>query len=155
MANFYRFIKNVKGGLCLTIPSYDSSVAERVFDIPYNQQEVRVPRTYALGIFVNPTLQRMYEEGYFSVEPRKEFEADVAELNSTPASQKVKVVEDGVIVEALKRGNRVKIKEILSQGVVNKDNVITLARENVSDISLSMLEFLEKLLGVELTVDGE
>ena len=154
MANSYEIIKNTKGGLTLTIPSYDSSVGDRVFDIPYNQKSVRVPRVYALGIFVNPTLQRMYEQGYFSVEPRKEFEADVAELNAS-TERPVKVVDDSTIVEALKRGNRVKIKEIMSQGVVNKDKVIILARENIGDISMSMIEFLEKLLGVELKVDGE
>ena len=154
MASFYEIIRNKKGGLTLTIPSYDSSVNERVFEIAYNQKSVRVPRVYALGIFVDPTLQRMYEEGYFSVEPRKEFEAEVATLNSSTSSP-VKVIEDNVIIQAMRQGNRVKIKEIMSQGVVNKDKVIVLARENISDISHSMIEFLEKMLGVELVIDGE
>ena len=56
---------------------------------------------------------------------------------------------------ALTKGDRVKIKNIIASGDVNKQKVISLARENIGTISTSMVRDIEKILSVELTIENE
>ena len=151
--NFYDIIKNCKGTLSLRLPSFDMTAPERLVTIPYNAKQIRVPRTFALGIFTNPVLERMYKSGKFRVVPEAQFEAEVAEL-FYPVEDKVKVVPETEIVKMLKQGNRMGVKKLLEEESANRDNVIIIARENIGDIPVSMIKDLEKMLGVELQVEN-
>ena len=152
--SFYEIVKLCKGGLTLNMPAFDASTQNRVVSIDWNVQKIRVPRQYALGIFVDGTLQKMYENGYFTVEPAAVFQKEVAEI-FYPVENKVNVASDDEIMRALTKGDRVAVKKIVESGVVNKDKVIVLARENIGSLSTSMIRDLEKYLSVELIVDGE
>ena len=151
--NFYDIIKNTKGTLSLTLPSYDMTAPERVITIPFNAKQIRVPRTFALGIFVDPVLESMYKKGKFRVEPADKFEAEVAEI-FYPIEDKVKVYAEAEIVKMLQQGNRVGIRQLLEESGANRDNVIIIAREHIGDIPMSMIQDLEKMLGVELQVEN-
>ena len=151
---FYDIVRLCKGGLSLTLPAFDASVPSKTVEIPWNVNKIRVPRTLALGIFVDGTLERMYKEGYFRIEPSAQFEKEVAEI-FFPVEDKVTIVSDDVILTYLTKGNRAQIKKIVEEGGVNKDKVIVLARENIGSISTSMIRDLEKILSVELVVDNE
>ena len=149
----YDIVKLCKGGLVLNLPAYDSSAINRRVEIPNGTNKVRVPRTFALGVFVDPTLDQMYKDGYFTIEPKAEYEKEVASIFA-PVEETVAIATDEEILKALKSGNRVKVRGWLDT-TVNKEKVIVLARENIGDISTSMIADLEKALGVELVVDGE
>lgn len=151
---FYDIVKLCKGGLSLNLPAFDASTPNRTIDIAWNIDKVRVPRVLALGVFVDGTLERMYKEGYFRIEPAAQFEKEVAEI-FFPVEDKVEIVEDKIILEAFQKGNRTAIKKIIESGDVNKDKVIVLARENIDSISGSMVRDLEKILNVELVVENE
>lgn len=151
---YYDIVKLCKGGLALRLPTFDSSAIDRRIDFQYNTQKIRVPRAYALGIFVDSTLERMYKEGYFRVEPAEQFEKEVAEI-FYPVENKQKVYINSDLLGLLKSGNRVKIKELIEQNSVNKDNIIITAREHIGDLSNSMIKDLERILGVELEVENE
>lgn len=151
---FYDIVKLCKGGLVLNLPAFDASVPNKVVDIAWNVQKVRVPRALALGIFTDGTLEQMYKQGYFKVEPVVQFEKEVAEI-FFPVEDKVTIIPDEDIVAALTKGNRSVIKKIVEDGGVNKDKVIILARENIDNISTSMIRDLEKILQVELVVENE
>lgn len=151
--NFYDIIKKCKGGLSLIMPSYDMTTPTRTVIIPHNIKKVRVPRTFALGIFTDPTLEKMYKEGKFIIEPSKTFEAEVAEI-FFPIENKVEAVEEETILTMLKNGNRKGIRELIQGSDVNRDNVVIIAREHVQDLSLSMIEDLNKILGTELQVEN-
>ena len=150
--NFYDIVKNCKGGLSLIMPSYDMTTPERLVIIPHNIKKVRVPRTFALGIFTEPTLERMYKQGKFKIEPAKQFEAEVAEI-FFPIEDKVVAASEEEITLALRQGNRKAIRELIQGNDVNRDNVIILAREHVNELPLSMVDDLNKILGVELQVE--
>lgn len=152
--NFYDIVRQVKGGLTLTLPTFDSTGIPRTFTIAHNIDKIRVPRNYALGIFTDPTLEQMYKEGMFTVEPSADFEKDVAEVYM-PIERTVDIIPDKTIIDYLKKGNRVKVKDIAEQGGVNRDKLIVLARENIGDIPSSMIKYLEDLLKVELQVENE
>lgn len=153
-SNFYDIVRQVKGGLTLTLPTFDSTGTPRVFSIAYNMEKIRVPRNYALGIFADPILEQMYKDGVFTVEPASEFEKDVAEVYM-PIENKVDIIPDKTFIDYLKKNNRMKVKEIADQGGVNRDKLIVLARENIGDIPTSMIKYLEELLKVELQVENE
>lgn len=151
--NYYDLVKNTKGGLSLIMPSFDMSTPERIVIVPYDVKKVRIPRAYALGIFTNGTLEQMYKEGKFRIEPVKQFEEEVAEV-FFPVEDKVEVLPEEEIVRMLKQGNRIGIKKALEGGTTDRDNVIILARENIGDISMSMIEDMNAFLGVELQIDN-
>lgn len=151
---FYEIVKNFKGGLALDLPAFDASLNNRIINIPWDVKKVRVPRAYALGIFTDGTLQRMYEEGYFSIEPAADFKKDVEEVFA-PVQNRVEIADEKLILDYLVKGNRVAIKKLIEQGDVNKDNVILVARENVGSLSTTMVKDLEKMLSIELLVENE
>lgn len=153
-AVFYDIVKTCPGGLCLDLPAHDSTAPNRKINIPHNVQKVRVPRTFALGIFIDGTLQRMYEKGYFRVEPVKQFEADVASL-FFPVEDKQAIVSDKEALELLTKGNRVKIRELIQTSEVARMTFLTVAQEHMGDIASSMISDLEKMLGTELQVDEQ
>ena len=151
---FYDLIKNCKGGLVLNLPAFDSSSINRRVEFKWNVDKIRVPRVYALGIFVDGTLERMYKEGMFRVEPANIFEKEVAEI-FFPVENKAEVIDTEKLKEYLLKGNRTKIKELITNNPVARDNIILLVRENIGDLSTSMIKDLEKILAVELVVDDE
>lgn len=151
---FYDIVKLCKGGLVLDLPAFDSSSINRVVRISHDVQKVRVPRTYALGVFLDPTLERMYKQGYFKVEPVTTFEKDAATV-FMPVEDKMVVATEEQIKTALLKNNRVTIKKLIEENDVNKHNIIIIARELIGDLSTSMIKDLETILGVELTVENE
>lgn len=151
---FYDLIKNCKGGLVLNLPAFDSSSINRRVEFKWNVDKIRVPRVYALGIFVDGTLERMYKEGMFRVEPANIFEKEVAEI-FFPVENKTEVIDTEKLKDYLLKGNRTKIKELITNNPVARDNIILLVRENIGDLSTSMIKDLEKILDVELVVEDE
>ena len=151
---FYDLVKTCKGGLSLSLPAFDSSSINRVVNLDWNVNKVRIPRTFALGIFVDGTLENMYKGGYFRIEPAAEFEAEVAEI-FFPVEDKKPVFNDTQIKDYLLKGNRAKIKELINNNPVARETIILVARENIGDLSTSMVRDLETMLGVELVVENE
>jgi len=151
---FYDIVKLCKGGLTLDMPAYDASSNNRVVHIDWNVKQVRVPRQFALGIFTNGTLTKMYEEGYFKIEPAAQFAKEVESIYY-PVEDKIEIIDDAIILNALTKGDRVQIKQIIASGEVNKQKVVVLARENIANISTSMVRDIEKILSVELVVENE
>lgn len=150
---FYDIVRLCKGGLTLDIPTFDSSLNNKIVDIPWNIEKVRVPRAYALGIFVDSNLEKMYKDGYFTVEPNADFEKEVADLFA-PVEDKVNVIDDKTIISYLTKGNRMAVKEMLKDDV-NRSKLIVTARENIGIISTSMVKFLEETLNIELMVEDD
>lgn len=151
---FYDIVKMCKGGLCLSMPAHDSSTINRRVVIPWDVKKVRVPRTYALGIFIDSTLERMYKAGEFRIEPVAQFEREVASI-FFPVENKAQVATEEEIKMALIKGNRKAIKDWLNENSVNRDNVIIIARECIGEIPTSMVKDLQDILEVELLVENE
>ena len=150
--NYYDIVKTCKGNLSLVLPAFDLSSQPRTVYIPHDIQKVRIPRVFALGIFTDSTLERMYKKGYFKIEPAKQFEAEVAEI-FYPVESKVCATTDAEILTMLKQGNRKAIRELIDGNDVNRDNITILAREHIDALPVSMVKDLNVILGVELEVE--
>ena len=151
---FYDIVKLCPGNLSLDLPAFDASSNNRRVMIDWNVKQVRVPKQFALGIFTDGTLTRMYEQGYFKIEPAAQFEKEVESIYY-PVEEKVEIFDDATVMTALTKGDRVKVKTMIASGEVNRQKVITLARANIGNLSTSMVRDLEKILAVELTVENE
>lgn len=151
---FYDIVKTCRGGLALSLPAFDASLPNRTISLDYNATKVRVMRTFALGIFTDPILERMYKEGYFKVEPQAAFEKEVEEI-FYPIEGKENSYSDQEILSYLQKGNRMKVREIVAESPVSREQVITLASENIDSLSQSMIKDLEEILQVELVIDEE
>ena len=151
---FYDIVKKYRGGLVLRLPAYDSSVQDRVINFKHNVEKIRVPRIYALGIYIDNTLLRMYQEGYFSIEPADVFLEDSKEINSIDI-EPVKIYSKDEILKQLKSNNRVFVKNILKENDVNRENIITIVRENIDTLPSSLIKDLEKILAVKLTIEED
>ena len=153
---FYDIVKLCRGGLILNLPAYDSSLPDRRVEFGYKTEKIRVPRTFALGVFVNSTLENLYKEGYFKVEPSAVFTREVSEIfypiNKDDIAPEI---SDAQLLEALKKGNRVAVKDYLTQHESIRDRILTIARENVDDLSGSMIKFVEDTLNVSITIEDE
>lgn len=151
---FYDIIKKTKGSLTLNLPSYDMTSQPRRVHIPYNSKKVRVPRVFALGVFVDPTLEKAYKAGKFVIEPTKQFEAEVSEI-FYPIENKVEMISDEEIVKMLKQGNRVGIKKAIEENPACRDNILILTRTNIGEIPSSMIKDLSLMFGTELEIEDE
>ena len=151
---FYDIIKKTKGSLTLHLPAYDLTSQPRRVHIPHNSTKVRIPRTFALGIFTDSTLEDMYKEGRFVIEPVKQFETEVGEI-FYPVENKKVIPADEEIVKMLKQGNRVGIKKIIEENPGCRDNILILTRANLGEIPSSMLKDLSALFGTELEIEDE
>lgn len=150
----YDIVKKVKGGLALDLPAFDSSVQNMLVEIPHNVQKKRVNRVHALGIFTDGTLERMYREGYFTVEPVAAFEEDVASV-FYPIEDKVVLPTDEELLLMLIKGNRKAVRTLIEEkGAAARQQVVLTAQEHIDDIPTSMISDLEKILGTELIIEA-
>lgn len=149
---FYDIIKKTKGSLTLNLPAYDMTSQPRRVHIPYNSKKVRVPRTFALGIFTDPVLEAAYKAGKFVVEPVKQFETEVGEI-FYPVENKVVMISDEEVIKMLKQGNRMGIKKAIEDNPACRDNILILTRANIGEIPSSMVKDLSIMFGTELEVE--
>ena len=152
--SFYDIIKKTKGSLTLLLPAYDMTSQPRRVHIAHNSTKARIPRTFALGIFTDPTLEAAYKAGKFVVEPAKQFETEVGEI-FYPVENKKVMPTDEEIIKMLKQGNRVSVKKLIEENPACRDNILILIRANLGEIPSSMVKDLGVLFGVELEIEDE
>lgn len=153
MKNF-TFIKNVKGGLTITLHSYDMMLPKRNFTIAHNVDRVSIPEQYALGFFVSEEAIRQYEQGLFTIENYDELEkmSQTVGLFTNIESSVVYSKED--IATYLKEHNAEKIDEIISRGTyVEMTNLMMIAREQLESLPKNIIEKIEHACGVELEIE--
>lgn len=135
----------------MSIPAYDNSVNEKILRFAHNTISLKVSPVHALGIITDPNLERMYKQGYFKVEPEKEFKAEVEKV-FYPVETAVIFDRDSILTFMLKN-NRKALKDLIVENPVNRENVIDVARENIENLSQSTIKFLNELLKVELVIE--
>lgn len=153
MKNF-TFIKNIKGGLGITLSSYDMMLPERTFVIPYNADRIAIPEQYALGLFISEGALNQYRNGFFTVQNIDELEAAAATIGLFAEQEKVEIYSKEEIEKALKANDHTVIDKVLErQNYVETTNLITSAREQIDSLSKSAIDKIGKACGVELEIE--
>lgn len=151
--NHFILMNNYKGSLLIKIDPYDFAGPTRSFRVRHNIEKLPIPANYALGVFMSPGALRLMEAGYFVFE-------DVETLIKM-AESKGLYVPDSIknrkftlkdFERVLIKGDVEKIKKEL-EGASRKTirDVITIARELYSRLSVMMVDYFEKTYKVSLS----
>ncbi len=110
----FRIEKKISGGLSLVLPSHNGVLPIKTVIMPSSQPFVIVPKTYALGIYLDPVCKELYESGCFKVSPEADFiKAVEAELGIQTSFSCPLTNEE--IIKAIKNQNRKLISEWLDK----------------------------------------
>lgn len=150
----YTFVKNVKGGLTITLDSWNMQLPTRNFNLIGNVRQIAIPEDYALGLFVTDGALSMMKSGYFTVANFTELQKKAREIGLF-ADEEVEncySIED--IEKILVKQNSKKVEEIIARNKrVEIDNLITLAREHIEELPSNIVRQIEDACGAELRIE--
>lgn len=150
----YTFVKNIKGGLTVTLDSWNMQLPTRDFRFIGSVEQLAIPEEYALGLFVSNDALAMLEQGYFTVSNFNELQRKAKEIglfadiiNSTIYT--AKDIEKIIVKQDAK-----KIAEIIQRNIrVEIDNLITMAREHFDELPSNIITQIEDACGAELRIE--
>lgn len=150
----YTFVKNVKGGLTITLDSWNMQLPTRNFSMSGNVTQIAVPEDYALGLFISDSALSMFYNGYFVVSNLKELQNKARELGLFADAEidncyTVQEVENFVVKQNVK-----KIQEIIdNHKFVEFDNLVTIVREHIDELPSNIISQVEEACGAELRIE--
>lgn len=143
ITTIYTIKKLVPGGLCLHLQSFDMTSGPLNIEIAFNETNKSVPRKYALNILQDGTLKRMYEEGYFTVEPKKEFEED-CKINVNPDIISSNLPTKEEIKLNILKGNVVKLKSYFElDNTLVDDFIFDIVKTEKEEIKSHILKLIK------------
>lgn len=151
--NHFMLVNNYKGSLLVEIDSYDFSRPTRSFKLRHNVPKLAIPTNYALGIFITPGALRLMERGYYVIE-NVETLIKMAEDKGFYVPDSIKnrkyTLED--FKNLLIKGDIKEMEKQLTQATrKTARDVIALAREVYSKLSVQMVQLIEQRYKVVLS----
>lgn len=152
-----KIIKTVPGDVFFKLsPVSNQSLVKDIYLTERVPQQT-LPIDWALGIFLDNSLYAMYKQGYFTFNDvdgltHEAIEAGVFfddALDFTPKA--VNTEKD--ILAILKKGVRSEI--LKANDIYGIDNVKSVAIAHVSELTQGVIQLLESMFNVQLTMDGE
>lgn len=154
MARTFNFVRNRKGTLSMNLESYDFSTPAKKFIIPYNIEKIVVPYKYALGLFVSGFAYEYFKRGNFIIEDFNELVKDAIQKGLCAKEEYPEVLSLVNIENMVKESSYTKIKALIAGGNKTEiDNLIAIARENVSTLNTNCKNYIEQQCGVELEIE--
>ena len=149
-------IKTTPDDVLFTLRSVENPQLTRQIYLTSTHAKQPLPVEWALSILADSVLYTMYKRGLFTFDANDELAALAYErgylfdnkLDFTPASPQ----DDALILSILKVGNRTKIEETIKK--FGKERVKSVAVANLANLTQNVISVLEKMFGVQLTVDG-
>lgn len=150
----YTFVKNVKGGLTITLESWNMQLPTRDFRLMGNVEQIAVPEEYALGLFVSDGALNMLKNGYFTVLNYSELQRKAKEIGLFADAEIIKTYTKDDIAKFISKQDSNKIAEIIERNIrVEMDSLITIARENFDQLPSGIITQIEDACGAELRIE--
>ena len=150
----YTFVKNVKGGLTITLESWNMQLPTRHFNLIGNVNQIAIPEDYALGLFVSDGALNMLKNGYFRVLNMPELQKRAKEIGLFADDEVEKCYTVSEIENFILKQNAKKFEEIIERNQrVEFDNLVTLAREHFDSLPSSIIKQIEDACGAELRIE--
>lgn len=154
---FFRIIKTTPNQVMFILHSVSNPSLSKLVRLTDRIPEQTVPVDWALDLFLNEENYQLFKKGCITVNDiealkNAAIEAGVYfgdELDFTPA----KVDDMKNILEIIKAGNRAKILKAIEQ--YGEDKVKTVAMSNVKDLTSGVIQMLEGVFKIQLTMDVE
>lgn len=159
MENKYFIItKTIPGEVYFELSPIDNTEQRRVVKLTEAAPTIRLPYNWALGVFLNPIVYKMFQRGIFTFNDvdtvlKAAYEEQVyfdEKLDFEPAQPKV---NDDVLT-ALKSGKKDTILKLMKTET-DKSRVLTVAHDHMDELTQGVISFLEKELNVQLIIDEE
>lgn len=156
--DYFILTKTIPGQIYFDLSPIDNSDQHRVIKLTNEAPTARLPKNWALGVFLNPTAFKMFEKGLFTfneLDTVMQLAQDEQvyfgeELDFAPAP--LSIEKD--ILEALLSGKKDQINAFMTTST-DKQRVLTVANDNIQQLTKGVISFLEKELGVQLVIDDE
>lgn len=152
----YKMKKVIPGDLLIVLhPLSNPMIGREVFLTDRNPNQM-LPLDWALGVFMDNGIYNMYKNGMFTFENNEAlvkaaYEAG-AYFDETLDFVPVKEDNSKIIFEILSSGNRAKIIKAIDD--YGKESVLAVAVDKVESLSTGVVQLLESILKVQLTMDG-
>ena len=152
----YKMKKVIPGDLLIILhPLSNPMISREVFLTDRNPNQM-LPLDWALGVFMDNGIYNMYKNGIFTFENNEALVKAAYEAGAyfDEALDFVPVKEDNskIIIEILSSGNRAKIIKAIDD--YGKESVLAVAVDKVESLSTGVVQLLESILKVQLTIDG-
>ena len=152
----YKMKKVIPGDLLIILhPLSNPMIIREVFLTDSNPNQM-LPLDWALGVFMDNGIYNMYKNGIFTFENNEALVKAAYEAGAyfDEALDFVPVKEDNskIIFEILSSGNRAKIIKAIDD--YGKESVLAVAVDKVESLSTGVVQLLESILKVQLTMDG-
>ena len=152
----YKMKKVIPGDLLIIFhPLSNPMISREVFLTDRNPNQM-LPLDWALGVFMDNGIYNMYKNGIFTFENNEALVKAAYEAGAyfDEALDFVPVKEDNskIIFEILSSGNRAKIIKAIDD--YGKESVLAVAVDKVESLSTGVVQLLESILKVQLTIDG-
>lgn len=152
----YKMKKVIPGDLLIILhPLSNPMISREVFLTDRNPNQM-LPLDWALGVFMDNGIYNMYKNGMFTFDNndalvKAAYEAG-AYFDETLDFVPVKEDNSKIIFEILSSGNRAKIIKAIDD--YGKESVLAVAVDKVESLSTGVVQLLESILKVQLTMDG-
>lgn len=152
----YKMKKVIPGDLLIMLrPLSNPMISREIFLTDRNPNQM-LPLDWALGVFMDNGIYNMYKNGMFTFENNEALVKAAYEAGAyfDEALDFVPVKEDNskIIFEILSSGNRAKIIKAIDD--YSKESVLAVAVDKVESLSTGVVQLLESILKVQLTMDG-
>lgn len=152
----YKMKKVIPGDLLIILhPLSNPMISREVFLTDRNPNQM-LPLDWALGVFMDNGIYNMYKNGIFTFENNDALVKAAYEAGAyfDEVLDFVPVKEDNskIIFEILSSGNRAKIIKAIDD--YGKESVLAVAVDKVESLSTGVVQLLESILKVQLTMDG-
>ena len=152
----YKMKKVIPGDLLIMLhPLSNPMISREVFLTDRNPNQM-LPLDWALGVFMDNGIYNMYKNGIFTFENNEALVKAAYEAGAyfDEALDFVPVKEDNskIIFEILSSGHRAKIIKAIDD--YGKESVLAVAIDKVESLSTGVVQLLESILKVQLTMDG-
>lgn len=154
----FRLSKNVPGDVYFNISPLSNPAVVRTVHLSDRNPFQMLPVDYALGIFIDNAAYDMYKKGIFTFSPESANEELVKlafengayfddKLDFTPKTDHQKD-----ILNILQSGDRARINKAVEE--FGKDLVKDVAIVNREKLSMNVVQMLENIFKIQLTMDG-
>lgn len=152
----FKMKKVIPGDLIIVLHPLSNPMLSRTIRLTDRNPNQMLPLDWALGVFMDNGIYNMYKKGIFTFDNPKALTQAAYEAGAyfDEDLDFVPVKEDNskVIFEILSSGNRAKITKVIED--YGRELILNVAVSRVEDLSTGVVQLLESMLKVQLTMDG-
>ncbi len=155
---FYTITKTVPGSIYFELSPIDNSQLSKIVKLTPSTPSARFPLSWVLGVFADPSVYKMFEQGAFTFKELDEVlkmaqEEQLILDNELDFKPTTVDFEDQILI-MLKGGKAKEIKEFAVDK--NKEEILlSIAQKHVGELTTNVIKWLENNFKCQLMIDED